>query len=121
MNAKSVNVAIRAAVTKAVILQKRRGPFLLSGRGHEPRVTLDRSLAATLRKVEIPFVYISGFGPNHFYPQRIFVVAKSILIDTLGWSPIEVSGCECRRNHRKTNFETPNPKTKQGDTSVLLK
>ena len=82
------NDAIRAAVTEAAKREARKQPFNLSGRGHEPRVTLDRSLAMTLRGEDLPCVFISGYGANNYYPLRVFEAASHALKKKLGVSPI---------------------------------
>lgn len=95
MNSRSENDAIRAAVLGASSLEEKKAPFQLFGRGHEPRVTLDRRLAAALRGVTIPSVNISGYGANNYYPRRVFITAVRILNKTMGWSPIRVSTDGC--------------------------
>jgi hypothetical protein len=82
------NQAICEAVDKAVALEEKKQPFSLSGRGHEPRVTLDASLARVLRDASIPAVHISGYGANTHYPARVFDRARQILLKRLRWSPI---------------------------------
>ena len=83
---KTENDAIRQEVAKAARIEALL-PFNLSGRGHEARVTLDRSLAAILRAVALPKVYISGFGANFYYPRRVFRRAARELSRKLGSSP----------------------------------
>jgi len=51
MKARLENAAIRKAVLKAAAQERRKAAFNLFGRGYEPRVTLDRSVAAILRRV----------------------------------------------------------------------
>ena len=84
---KTENDAIRDEVAAAARIEALL-PFNLSGRGHEARVTLDRSLAAILRAVALPKVYISGFGANYYYPRRVFTRAARALTRKLGSSPI---------------------------------
>lgn len=72
---------LRKALLKAVSVEESGAPFELSGRGHEPRVTLDRQLAAILRSIDLPRVHISGFGANNFYPRRVFQTAQLIIGD----------------------------------------
>lgn len=79
---------VRRAVSDAAAEEERRAPFRLSGRGHEPRVTLDRALAAVLRSAKLPRVIIAGYGPNHHYPRRMLERAVTSLMNRLGWSPI---------------------------------
>ena len=85
------NQAIREAILNAVSLERKNAPFILVGRGHEPRLTLDQSLAAVLRGVRIPCFQTSGYGANQHYPARVFRRAQRMLRQTLGWSPIGTS------------------------------
>lgn len=71
------NDAIRAAFVQA--FAEMPGPFKLSGRGSEGRVTLSRSLAAVLRTVDLPRVYIAGYGANYHYPRRLVERALQIV------------------------------------------
>lgn len=68
---------IRKAVLEAV--KREKGPFNIFGRGSEPRVTLDRQLAGVLRGLDIPRIYISGYGANYYYPTRVFKTTQKIL------------------------------------------
>jgi hypothetical protein len=85
------NAAIRTAVLRATAHERRKGGFNLFGRGYEPRVTLGRSVAAILRGLDVPRVFISGYGANYFYPRRIFVKAMRTLERKFGRSPIAVA------------------------------
>jgi hypothetical protein len=85
------NVAIRNAVLKAVAQEQRKAAFNLFGRGHEPRVSLSVSVAALLRDVRIPCVHFSGWGPNYYYPRRVFVTAIKILRRKFRCSPIKLT------------------------------
>ena len=85
------NAAIRKAVLKAAAQERRKAPFMLFGRGHEPRVTLDHSVAAILRGLDLPRVFISGYGANYFYPRRVFATAMRSLKRKFGRSPIAVA------------------------------
>jgi hypothetical protein len=85
------NAAIREAVLEAVAQEQRKCEFRLFGRGHEPRVSLSVSVAAVLRGLDIPRVYISGFGANYYYPSRVFAAAIRILKKKWGRSPIILS------------------------------
>jgi hypothetical protein len=89
MDKKSLYALIRDEVIKAAHLEEQKGPFNLSGRGHEPRVTLDRTMAGILRECPIPRVTISGFGANNFYPERIFVTAGRALAARIGLNPLK--------------------------------
>ena len=107
MNQQSENDAIRLALLEAVSIETLKSPFRLFGRGHEPRVTLDRKLAAALRGVSIPCVNISGYGANNFYPYRVFITAVGLLNESLGWSPIAFLGSgSCYRVDRQQLLET---------------
>jgi hypothetical protein len=86
-NVKS-DAAIRQAVLQAAAQEQRKCEFRLFGRGHEPRVSLDVSVAATLRGLDIPRVSFSGWAPNYYYPCRVFVAAIRILKKKFGRSPI---------------------------------
>ncbi len=70
---------IRQALLGAQQIDLGLSRFNLSGRGHEPRVTLNRSLAATVRNLGLVSVYISGFGANDRYPRRVFERAERML------------------------------------------
>lgn len=87
---KAENALIRQAVLAAAQQEGAKRAFNLSGRGHEPRLTLDRSLAQVLSGLEIPSVYISGYGANNHYPQRVLISAAKLLKRRLGWSPIRL-------------------------------
>jgi len=84
--------AIRRAVVAASRHEQQLGEFRLYGRGHEPRVQLCRSLAATLRGQPIPRVRICGHFPNMYYAERVFERAVELLRSELGYSPIELYG-----------------------------
>ena len=68
---------IREAFRTALKAYKSSGA--LTGRGHIGRVTLSRKTAAALRGVELPRAYISGFGANWHYPEKLVRKAASIL------------------------------------------
>src|SRR5262245_23545403 len=94
----SLNAEIRRALLHSVRIEASKTPFTLSGRGHEPRVTVDRQLAAILRSVKLPCVIISGFGANIHYPKRIFDTAIARLVAELGKSPISFYNDKAYRN-----------------------
>jgi hypothetical protein len=94
------NDAIRKAMSDAANRERRVRPFNLSGRGHEPRVTLDVRLAAILRGLDIPHVRISGYGPKKFYPVRVLKSAATYLKRRFGWPPVVVSGSNAYRGER---------------------
>jgi hypothetical protein len=98
------NAAIREAVLKAAAQERRKAVFTLFGRGHEPRVSLSVSMAAVLRGLNIPRVYISGYRrPNYYYPRRVFVSAAKMLRKKLRRSPIVV-GHKVYRALRRQNY-----------------
>ena len=70
---------IRGALQRAESIERKLAMFHLSGRGHEPRVVLDRQLAAVVRYITLERIELSGFGPKFRYPQRVFARAVSIL------------------------------------------
>jgi hypothetical protein len=86
-----VNDEIRRALLEAARAEVARAPFTLSGRGHEPRVTLDRRLAGVVRSLDLPHVVISGYGANKHYPLRIFERAAAQVMKRVGWPAIAVS------------------------------
>lgn len=88
MDRKTIYKMVREEVTNAARRQGQIAPFNLSGHGHEPRLSLDRRLAAILRSCPLPNVNISGFGANNFYPARIFIDASEGLTGRLTWSPL---------------------------------
>jgi hypothetical protein len=87
---KKIYELIRTQVLVAVEAESRIASFNLSGRGHEPRVTLNRRLAAVLRGQNIPSVYISGFGANSHYPRRIFLRAEKSIKKIIPNSPLTI-------------------------------
>lgn len=86
-----VNDEIRRALREAARAEVARAPFSLSGRGHEPRVTLDRRLAAVVRSLDLPHVVISGYGANKHYPLRVFERAAAQVMKRVGWPAIAVT------------------------------
>ena len=94
MNRKNLYKIIRDEVMQAAVNQALIGPFNLLGRGHEPRVTLDRQLAAILRDCALPKITITGYGANNFYPARVFQEAALNLEARLSWTPMMFgTGC----------------------------
>jgi hypothetical protein len=91
MSAKKVNAEIRKFVLQAAEEERRVDAFKLSGRGHEARVSLDASLAAVLRGLDLPRVVISGYGANYYYPRRVFQRAMRLLGSRLERMPIGLS------------------------------
>lgn len=80
---------IRTEIMHAAETEAIKAAYKLSGRGHEPRVTLDRALAQIVRGLDIPSVHISGYGPSSAYPKRIFSQAAKSFQAKFGWSPIQ--------------------------------
>jgi hypothetical protein len=91
MRTRLENAVIRKAVLKAAAQERRKAAFELFGRGHEPRVSLDVSVAAILRGLDVPRVFISGYGANYYYPRRVFATAMRSLKRKFGRSPIAVA------------------------------
>jgi hypothetical protein len=87
---KKIYELVRTQVQIAVVEESRIASFKLSGRGHEPRVTLNRRLAGVLRGQNIPSVYISGFGANSHYPLRVFQRAEKNIKKLLPNSPFAI-------------------------------
>ncbi|SMC82987.1 hypothetical protein [Polynucleobacter kasalickyi] len=87
---KKIYELIRTQVLIAVAEELRIDSFNLSGNGHEPRVTLNRRLAAVLKGQNIPSVYISGFGTNRHYPLRVFLRAEKSIKQLLPNSPFTI-------------------------------
>jgi hypothetical protein len=81
---------IRVSLKIAANEEARIAPFNLSGRGHEPRVILDKRLAGVLRGTNLPFVYMSGYGANNHYPLRVFERAQQGLSAALKKSPLVI-------------------------------
>lgn len=93
--------AIRAAFLKAAVEEP--GPFRLSGRGHEPRVTLNRKTAAAVKALEIPRVHISGYGANYHYPLRLVSRAASLCgVATSAFTSWNIGESEIRRMLEKS-------------------
>ncbi len=88
---RKINQAIREALLEAANVEQAKSLFVLNGRGHEPRLTVDRRLAGVLRNVSIPHTWIAGYGANTHYPTRVFELAVQILRKRLGYSPIAIS------------------------------
>lgn len=86
-----VNAEVRRALLEAARAEAARAPFALSGRGHEPRVTLDRRMAAVVRGLDLPHVVISGHGANKHYPLSVFERAAAHIMKQVGWPAIAVS------------------------------
>ena len=91
MDKKLLYAVIRVEVIKACDRESKKRDFILSGRGHEPRVTLNRTMAALLKQCGLPRVTIAGYGANNFYPVRVFTSARTTLLRKLGWAPFEIS------------------------------
>ena len=54
INRKAIYQMVREEVTEAAARQGKIAPFALTGRGYEPRLTLDRRLATILRNCALP-------------------------------------------------------------------
>ncbi len=91
MSHQNINSELRTVLEDIAAREARETPFMLSGRGHEARVSLDRQLAGILRACELPRVHIAGWGANYFYPKRLFLSAQPVLKERLGWEPFGFS------------------------------
>ena len=100
MSAKKVNAEIRKSVLQAAEEERKVSAFNLSGRGHEDRVSLDASLAAVLRGMDLPKVVISGYGANNYYPLRVFQRAMALIGSRLEHIPIRLS------DHKRYAYRT---------------
>ena len=60
-----------------------QGPFGLRGRRHEPRVSLSRGLAATLRGIDLPCSSNHGAGNRRYFPRRVLERAGRLLQERL--------------------------------------
>ena len=67
--ARAVRQQVREAVAEAA--RDELGPFALEGRSREPRVTLSRRLAATLRGMDLPRTGTKRSGDRRYYPRRL--------------------------------------------------
>ena len=83
MRKKETYRIIRETLLEAVKREAEKDAFKLSGRGHEPRVQLDRQLAAILRGLDLPRVNKAGYGADYYYPERVFVTAQQLLQNKL--------------------------------------
>lgn len=75
----SIRNHIRRALMAAQQIEVALSRFNLSGRGREPRVKLGRSLAATVRDLELARIHIAGYGAKYRYPRRVFERAERML------------------------------------------
>ncbi|MDM0010900.1 hypothetical protein QTH87_00485 [Variovorax sp. J22P168] len=91
MDRKLLDAITREAVVKAGEREVRKQEFMLSGRGHKPRVTFNRNMAALLKQCNLPRVTIFGYCAKNFYPPRVFTSARTVLLRKLGWAPFEIS------------------------------
>ena len=73
--------AVRAAMVDAA--SQEQGPFGLRGRRHEPRVSLSRGLAATLRGLDLPCSSNHGAGNRRYFPRRVLERAGRLLQERL--------------------------------------
>lgn len=83
---------IRATLTEAAAHEEGKAPFRLGGRGHEPRVSLDRRLARVIRGIGLPCFRLSGYGPSLYYPSRVFDRAAASLKATAGQEVLRRNG-----------------------------
>ena len=79
--ARALREAVRAAMVDAA--SQEQGPFGLRGRRHEPRVSLSRGLAATLRGIDLPCSSNHGAGNRRYFPRRVLERAGRLLQERL--------------------------------------
>lgn len=70
---------IRAVLKEAHSIEWKIAPFNLFGRGHEPRVVLDRTVAAIVRSAHLSRECIAGYGAKYRYSRRAFNRALHML------------------------------------------
>lgn len=90
--ARAVRDQIREAVAAAARAEE--GPFELAGRQHEPRVTLSRGLAATLRGMDLPRTEPNGWVCRRYYPLRVIQRAARRVNRRMGCAVLQ---CDDRR------------------------
>jgi hypothetical protein len=93
-NEKRINERIKLEILSATEKERNAQPFNLEEHLVEKRVSLDRSLAGILNKVDVPRVVISGYGAKNYYPERIFIRAIKRLRRIYGYAPIELDQSE---------------------------
>lgn len=101
---KELRSLIRACFETAQATQS--GTFSLKGRGHEPRVSFSRQLAAILRDANLTRVYIPGYGPKHWYPERVAKKAASLIHHRLGKQAVKFHGTSV---YLDLSGDTPTP------------
>lgn len=70
---------VRKAVLSAEQMERQASPFLITGVGYEPRVSLDRYVAVALRMSGLHRYTTRGRCPQSYYPKRVFVRAAGML------------------------------------------
>ena len=87
---------VREVVLAAEVLECKRKPFHIKGRGHEPRVRLSRELATALRGAGLHRYTTTGYGGQSHYPARVFVRAAKMLESEFGRPMIKLCGVASR-------------------------
>jgi hypothetical protein len=67
-------------------------PFVLKGRGHEGRFSLDRKLAAILKGTALTREHFPGYGPKYWYPARVVRRASGTINRLYGGRLIVIYG-----------------------------
>ena len=93
---RAFNERLCEVVKTAEKAERRRRTFTITGRGHEPRVSLSRSVATALRGVDLHRYTTSGYCSQSFYPTRVFVRAAKMLEAEFGRPMLSVSGATGR-------------------------
>ena len=70
--------------------ERKLRPFQITGRGHEPRISLDRELATALRGANLHRYTTSGYGSKSYYPLRVFERAAQVLHAEFGRPVVDV-------------------------------
>lgn len=71
-----------------------REPFILEGRGHDPRVTVSSKIGKIISNIDIPRTSLASGGPKgtNFYPHDLVHAAESIMRDRFGYPGLEEHG-----------------------------
>ena len=75
---KARNERIQRAFSRALKMEKE--PFVLKGRGYEPRTTLQSHVSRIVRDLALPFAHVShGRGWRYYYPLRLVRKAAELM------------------------------------------
>lgn len=85
------NERVRAALRAALEVEAKMAEFQLHGRGHEPRVSLDRRMARVARGLQLPVVTFVALRSDE-YPRRVFERAGRALAAEHGREIISIQG-----------------------------